>query len=179
MEVTVRSAKKSQAAVLDNLMQLYLHDFSEFSGEVINESGRYEYPYLDHYWEDPDRYPFLIYADKDIAGFALTRFEVDPLNGQGRMDMTEFFVLRPYRRQQIGTLAAERLWNLFPGQWQVMVWKANKPAYAFWKPLIEKYTEKKFDERDEGSRLGGEYRFMFHSNSEFDPPPDLEIDMVE
>ena len=55
MDVRVISAKKSQAPVLTNLMQLYLHDFSEFSGETTNPDGRYEYPYLEHYWADPDR----------------------------------------------------------------------------------------------------------------------------
>jgi hypothetical protein len=62
--------------VLDALMQLYLHDFSEHAslgtshGE-IGEDGRFTYRWLDAYWQKPGRVPLLVRADGRIAGFVL------------------------------------------------------------------------------------------------------------
>lgn len=39
--------------VVRRLLELYLHDFSEFSGQDLNDHGEYGYRYLDHYWTDP------------------------------------------------------------------------------------------------------------------------------
>jgi predicted acetyltransferase len=52
-------------------------------------------------------------------------------------DMAEFFLLRRYRGQGIGTHAAHSVWQLFPGQWQVRVMEANAPALRFWAHALE------------------------------------------
>ena len=57
--------------------------------------------------------------------------EVDPANGNTCMDMSEFFVLRVFREQGVGNEAAKKLWEKFPGKWQVRVLKSNTPAYPF------------------------------------------------
>ena len=81
MKVSVRSAKEDEKDILYNLLQLYLHDFSEFSPQETDGRGRFTYPYLDHYWQDPQRFPFIIYVERNIAGFALVRTEDDPDTG--------------------------------------------------------------------------------------------------
>ena len=40
-------------------------------------TGDYGYRYLDHYWADPGRHPFLFQVDHNWAGFALVR-EIPP-----------------------------------------------------------------------------------------------------
>ena len=58
------------------MLQLYLHDFSEHAaigspyGDV-DEAGCFAYPYLDLYWSEPGRLPFLIRTGGHIAGFVL------------------------------------------------------------------------------------------------------------
>ena len=60
MTIKIRSAKKSERDIIYNLMQDYLHEFSAFSAVEQNSDGLYQYPYLDYYWGDPSRFPFLI-----------------------------------------------------------------------------------------------------------------------
>ncbi len=76
-DVTVVAASAAERPVLERLLQLYLHDFSEYAaldspfGEV-DEDGLFAYPPgLSGYWQEPDRLPLLIRADGRIAGFVL------------------------------------------------------------------------------------------------------------
>ena len=55
-------------------------------------------------------------------------------------DISEFFVMRKYKRKQIGTKVAIKIWQKFKGRWQVRVLKENKIAHRFWMKTIEKFT---------------------------------------
>lgn len=177
MEVEVRSAKQRESPILESLLQLYLHDFSEFEDIEIGTDGRYRYPYLAHYWEDPTRYPFLIRVEGHLAGFALLRLESDPMTGQQAMDVAEFFILRPYRRRGVGAQVAQRLWDLFPGQWHIRVLNSNKPGYAFWKETIGTYTNNRFSEA-QGEGVTRNTVFVFHSETDSEMP-DVPMDVIE
>ncbi len=98
-DVTVLEAAEPHKAVVRRLLELYGHDFSEFTDADVDEHGRYGYPYLDAYWSEPERHPFLFRVDRHWAGFALVR-------SGAPHDMAEFFVLRKYRRHGIGHVAA-------------------------------------------------------------------------
>lgn len=117
--------------VLRRLLELYSHDFSEFTGNDISEFGEFGYRYLDHYWTDgEDRHAFFIRADGRLAGFAMVRrIEVE-------WSMAEFFVLRKYRRAGVGSAAAITVFRRFPGRWFVHQLTANTPAQAFWRRVI-------------------------------------------
>ena len=149
MKVSVRSAKEDEKDILYNLLQLYLHDFSEFSPQETDGRGRFTYPYLDHYWQDPQRFPFIIYVESNIAGFALVRTEDDPDTGEPITEMTEFFILRMFRNRGIGKKAAVKLWNSFQGKWRVQVLNKNKRAYPFWQHAISRYTNDAFEEKSD------------------------------
>jgi predicted acetyltransferase len=161
MQISVRPAKKSERDNIDILLQYYLHDFSEFEAVEIDPNGRYTYPYLDMYWQDPRRSPFLIYIQDNIAGFALVQQEVDPANGSTSMDLSEFFVLRVFRNQGIGNKAATILWEKFPGAWQVRVLKSNKPGYPFWQHAISRHTIGQY--KEQVTKEG--FTFIFDSTS--------------
>ena len=123
-------------ALLANLLELYIHDFTEFVPKDVSEDGRFGYNHLPLYWSDPLRRPYLARLDGSWAGFALVQKLADP----DVWDMAEFFVLRRYRRTGLGTEFALRLWQTCPGPWQVRVRAANPPAIAFWKACIENLT---------------------------------------
>jgi len=146
VDITLKPAGESDRSTLDNLMQLYIHDFSEFTQEDIDDDGRYSYPYLSYYWQDPDRFPFLICANGKLAGFVLARRETDPETNLPNMDMSEFFVLRAFRRVGVGSEAAAKVWDQFPESWHLKVLKQNLPAVQFWKRLISDYTCNNFVE---------------------------------
>jgi predicted acetyltransferase len=128
-EVEVVAANAGDESILRNLLELYLHDFSEMTGADVDAHGLFGYRWLDSYWTEPDRHPFLIRADGRLAGFALVR------SGTPH-DMAEFFVLRKYRRSGVGLLAARAVFAAFPGEWQVREMTANTGATAFWRTAI-------------------------------------------
>jgi predicted acetyltransferase/ADP-ribose pyrophosphatase YjhB (NUDIX family) len=128
----------AERPALANLLELYLHEFSAFDDAEIGADGRYGYVYLDTYWAEPGRTAFLIQVDGRLAGFALVR-TVEA--GENPLySIAEFFVLRKYRRLGVGRAAAQAIFDLFPGRWQVNQDAANLAAKAFWRRVIGDYT---------------------------------------
>lgn len=125
---------------LENLLELYIHDFSEFVSIDVSEDGRFGYPDLPLYWCEPRRIPFLARIEGKLAGFALVT-RGPGLCGDGEVwDMAEFFVLRRYRHRGVGAEMAEKIWSLCPGRWQIRVRSNNLPARNFWESAIAKFT---------------------------------------
>ncbi len=179
MNLLVRSAKKAESATLAELLQDYLREFATFETVEQDESGQYIYPYLSHYWEDPNRYPFLFWLDEKPAGFALVRHEVDPQNGRQVMELAEFYVVPESRRAGLGEAAATWLWNLFPGPWCVRVLRSNKNAQPFWRKVISDYSDSRYHEQQPGGFAGGFYTFTFDSGTDLDLPDDLSPDFID
>ncbi|PUA34569.1 GNAT family N-acetyltransferase [Paenibacillus elgii] len=143
MEVVVSKAAAEQKSVLRNLLELYKYDFTEFDPEDVNEHGLFEYPYLDHYWTEEGRHPFLVHVDGKLAGFALIR----ELGSDERVySIAEFFVMKKYRRHGVGREMAFDLFNRFPGQWEVAQMEENEPAQTFWRRIIDEYTKGSYQE---------------------------------
>jgi predicted acetyltransferase len=144
MDVELVPAPLEAKPVLRRLMELYHYDFTEFTGDDVNEHGEFGYRYLDHYWAPDDgetRLPFLIRADGRLAGFALVRRV-----GDGPWKMAEFFVMRRFRRDGVGSRAAIAVFERFPGQWEVHELAANTPAQAFWRRVFSAITDGQFEE---------------------------------
>jgi predicted acetyltransferase len=136
MNLNITPANTSEKHVVENLLQYYLHDFSEFTTIAMDESGRFEYPYLAHYWREPDRWPLLIRQNEDIIGLALVRQDADPADGRPYREIAEFFILRSHRRKGLGGAAAKLIFERFSGTWQVAVLHSNNKAQSFWQTVI-------------------------------------------
>ncbi|MGZ6019865.1 MAG: GNAT family N-acetyltransferase [Phenylobacterium sp.] len=144
-------------ATLENLFQLYTHDFSDFwagraEGE-LQEDGRFApYPYLDSYWSDGDRTPYLIRADGHLAGFAL----VNRVSHSGLpLDwaVAEFFVVRKHRRGGVGCAAATRAIRARPGLWEMAVARKNTAALPFWRRVAQAIAGPSVEEIDRDDDL--------------------------
>jgi predicted acetyltransferase len=128
------------------LLQLYVYDLSELLGLDVEDDGRFRTPPLDGYGTDSRRHAFLIRADERLAGFALVK-EGSRLTGdEAVIDMAEFFVTRRYRRLGVGERAAGWLFGRFPARWEVRQKAENRPATAFWRRVIERYSGGRFEE---------------------------------
>ena len=55
--------------------------------------------------------------------------------------MDEFFILYTYRRMGVGTKAVHRIFDIFPGIWELKCHPGNTGAAAFWDKAITAYTE--------------------------------------
>ena len=146
LNIKIIEATIKQRPIIERLMQLYLHDFSEIDNCDVNQDGIYEYEYLDHYWKEKDRIPFLIYVNANIAGFVLVNsYTYIQRKGRAR-SIAEFFIMRKYRKQKIGKAAAFDIFDKFPGSWEVRETAANIPAQRFWRKIIDEYTEGNYNE---------------------------------
>lgn len=137
--IEVTHAAASQRTTLENLMQLYAHDFSEHwvgrpEGE-LDADGRFApYP-LDAWWQHATHVPLLIHRGGSLLGFAL-------LNATSHCglpvdrNVAEFFIVRKHRRSGAGTAAAHATFARYPGQWECAVARRNIAALGFWRKAI-------------------------------------------
>jgi predicted acetyltransferase len=151
MSLYIHQATASERPLVDNLLQYYLHDFSEFTTVEIDAHGRFVYPYLAHYWQDPDRWPLLIRHDGHIIGLALVRQNFEPTNGRQYREMAEFFILRSYRRLGRGCAAARLIFEQFSGAWQIPVLHSNPQAQTFWQAVMQAHVGGDY-QRDDNPR---------------------------
>jgi predicted acetyltransferase len=125
---------------IENMLQLYTHDFSEqwadrIEGE-LDENGRFTgYPALDTYWHGEDRIPLVLRAKGRLAGFALLNTTSHTDRSVDR-NMAEFFVARKHRRSGLGTFAAHTIFDRYPGQWEAAVARRNIGALVFWRKAV-------------------------------------------
>ncbi len=147
MNIELAEATLAEKPVLANLFQLYVYDFTEYTDADIEPDGRFSAPYLDSFWSEPGRVPFLARVDGALAGFALVMRGSHLTGGPDVTDMDEFFVMRRYRRSGVGSEVARRIFERFPGRWEVREMRNNTPAQAFWRTVISRYTGGRFKER--------------------------------
>ena len=140
MEIEVLLATPEQEPVIANLLELYAHDFSEFSDLKIGVDGRFGYDPLPLYWSESNRFPFLVRANGDLAGFVLVQQASHVSDAAEVWDMAEFFVLRGYRRHEVGLRVAHDIWRMFAGRWEVRVAENNLVARAFWERAVSDFT---------------------------------------
>lgn len=54
--------------------------------------------------------------------------------------IAEFMIMPKYRRQNLGRRVAFEIFNKYKGNWEVQPSYGSKSAYAFWKKVIDEYT---------------------------------------
>jgi predicted acetyltransferase len=152
MHVALVEAAAGDKPVLRRMMELYQYDFSEIEDTDLDEHGCFGYRYLDHYWAEPGRWPFLVRADGRLAGFALARALPEAAE---LLQVAEFFVMRRYRRHGVGRAAAELLFGWRPALWTVPVVARNHAALAFWERVLARYPTDRVTTRPGGSDWDG------------------------
>ncbi|AWB44813.1 GNAT family N-acetyltransferase [Paenibacillus sp. CAA11] len=139
--------QESERKVLENLLQFYIYDFTDYLDLRVEYDGRFaNYP-LDAFWgQEPQlKHAYFIKCKGELAGFAL----IEALNGHpdGDYYVTEFFVLRKFRRSGVGKAAAHELFRKYEGRWIVQQIPKNIPAQAFWRKTIEEFAPEGYVEK--------------------------------
>lgn len=143
-DLEIRVASSAERPVIANLMQFYVHDFSEFwrdreDGE-LEADGRFgDYP-LEPYWRDPGLIPLLIRRGPHPIGFALLNkasHSGDPVD----RNVAEFFIVRKHRRGGAGTEVARSILSRYPGRWEAAVARRNVGALAFWRGAVSGHPQ--------------------------------------
>jgi len=145
--VQLQLVTREQETPLTNLLELYLHDMSEFVPIRISDQGRFGYAWLPMYWAEPDqRFAYLIHSDEGLSGFVLVGPDSSGVNPDA-LEVSEFFVLRRLRRSGVGRAAAHALWRERPGPWVVRVSDGNPVGRVFWARVVSEFVGMRFTER--------------------------------
>ena len=149
MNVTLEETGPEAVPVLRRMMQLYLYDLGTIDGWNISVEGLYgTAEKIERFWTERGRRSFFIRAEGELAGFVLIRDEAS-YAGAGTHEISEFFVLRKFRRQGVGEQAARMAFDLAPGPWELSQLASNVVAQAFWRAVIGRYTGGKFTDTEE------------------------------
>jgi predicted acetyltransferase len=111
--------------------------------KLEEHSGLYEgLPDLEEYWDNPDREPFIIRVDGELAGFVLVikGTAVEP------NQIGEFFVMEKFGGKGVGKTVAWRVFDMFPGNWLIHEMWNNYKAQAFWRSVVNSYTNGNYQE---------------------------------
>ncbi len=152
MNIKLIEASRIHKDVIKNLMQFYMYDFSEFVEVDVEADGLFAaYKNLDDYWNDENRFSYIIQKDEIYIGFVLIRYIEE--QQRNHFSIAEFFVMKKYRRRGIGKSIATQIFNSHTGKWEVFQKESNKPAQLFWNKIINDYTKGNFKERLEDGKL--------------------------
>ena len=144
MKVELKTATIDQKNILNNLMEKYLYEFSQYDMIPFDETGLYSDPHIDDYFTNNDRIPYLIYADGKLAGLALINQHAEcpaPLDWA----VAEFFIAYQYRRQGVGTSVMKMLFERHRGIWQIKYHSKNKGSEIFWTKIADEASGGKFE----------------------------------
>ena len=147
---TLEPLQPEERDLLRRLFELYLYDFSEMEHADVDPQGWFlpdPSRYVGRYWTEPDRHALLLRVRGNPAGFALV-VDHSPLPNSGhRRYVSDFFVMRAYRRAGYGTAMARETLLRWPGEWQVLEIRANPNAQQFWRRTIGDLTGGQLEER--------------------------------
>jgi predicted acetyltransferase len=140
--IELHAAQRDELETIENLMQFYIYDFSEWLPLKLGDHGFFNIqPKLD-YWRNPTTRPFLITVDGELAGFVTVDNETHIVGAEHNIGY--FFVSRRFRGQGVAKFVVSTLLNRFPGQWQIFHIDANQPARLFWARVMPDLTGGEF-----------------------------------
>lgn len=176
-EITLDPASGTERQVIENMYPLFIHDQWAYSNSRPNKYGIIESALnttgsparslaeqadaLSPYWESSTlHHPFLIRVDGLPAGFCLVKSA--PLAPEERdFYLDEFFILHPFRRKGIGTMATKLLVSNRQGRWILDMKARNQPAHAFWTKVVSEISSNRMSESQIQSEYGPAIRMEF------------------
>jgi predicted acetyltransferase len=167
--ITLCNATPDDLPRVKNLVPYYIYDMSEHMGWPCTADGRFDgCNGMEKYWSDAGKHAFMLRvgddADGEIAGFVLVLAD----NAEADVDfsITEFLVLRKFRRRGVGERVARELFQRFRGRWKVEQLAANTPAVAFWTTVITRFTGGRFERGSADSECGSLNVLRFNSGND-------------
>ena len=132
--------------VIYNLMQLYTYELSFFEDETTNfqllDNGVFKLSkYIDLYWTEEGRHPYILRCEGKLAGFVLERYNEDGMN-----EIAEFFVLNKYRKLGAETFMANELFKKYKGKWEIRTLLKNERAQEFWRKVVKSASNGIYEE---------------------------------
>jgi len=161
MSFEIYDAKENEKEIILNLMQLYTYELSFFENETTNfqllDSGLYAMSkYIELYWKEENRHPYLLKFNGNLAGFVLERF-----NEENHNEIAEFFVINKYRKLGAGTFMAKEMFKRYKGKWEIRTLLKNKRTQEFWRKVVKEASDGNYEEHL--IRDNSRYAFYFEN----------------
>ena len=146
--IEIELCAKEMKHIIANLAQFYFYDLlqsSQFADYKLQPNGLFEkMPYFDNYWEEKERYPYLIKQSELSIGFALVHDITIHHNADWKM--AEFFLLAPFRKKGIAQYAVNNIMKRHQGLWEISVLKDNEIAKKFWGNIFPDASNRIYDQ---------------------------------
>lgn len=117
------------------------------------------YPYLDAYFSETGRYPFVIRQRGSIVGFAYIR---GPASTGRAWQVAEFYIVPRSRGEGLGGAALASIWRRFPGDWELQVHVQNVIAIRFWLSCVNKWANRSPEVAEVEALDGRRLQLRFH-----------------
>jgi predicted acetyltransferase len=151
--VTIRDAGSSEddRQWIESIYPEYLDDLTRIHMNtgmfpVSGDFGDRQPDLMARWFADDRSHPLVILKDGERVGIALVSRPLIERGGEFDFRMSEFFVLRRFRRLGVGRDACQLIFNRFSGRWEVGEFLRNEPAVAFWRRVISEYSRGQFRE---------------------------------
>jgi predicted acetyltransferase len=137
-DVVVSRAAPEDLPRIENLMQFYNYDLSEWCPVEFAHHGLYAIRPKAAYWAQAAVVPYKLQVGGHWAGFAVVDDEV--IDRSSQHNMGYFFVARRYRGLGIGLQLAATILREHPGRWEIYHLQGNQAARRFWPRAIASIT---------------------------------------
>lgn len=159
--IQLKQVSKDDKEILNNLLQLYLHDISlYFPIDFDSNSGTYIYDDLNKYFALSENYAYLFMDDNNIIGFALVDKDVDA----NEMVVQEMFILNNYKNKGYGKEAIFNVFDTYKGNWIIKSLPCSSKSENFWNKAIKEYTNDRFEIEHIGRYNRAVFRFNNSKN---------------
>lgn len=161
MSFEIYEVKENEKQIILNLMQLYTYELSFFEDETTNfqllNTGLFAMSkYVELYWKEENRHPYILKCNGVLAGFVLERFNEENMN-----EIAEFFVLNKYRKLGAGTFMAKEMFKRYKGKWEIRTLLKNNRAQEFWRKVVNDASNGNYEEHL--IRDNSRYAFYFEN----------------
>ncbi|AVX89800.1 GNAT family N-acetyltransferase [Pseudomonas sp. VE 196-7] len=140
--IELHPAHRDELQTIENLMQFYMYDFSQWLPLKLGGHGFFSIQQKDDYWRNPATQPFLIRVGGELAGFVTV--DNDTHIDGAEYNISYLFLTRRFRGRGVAQFVVSALLSRLPGQWQIFHIDANLPARHFWARLIPKLSGGEF-----------------------------------
>ena len=152
--IKLKKLTKKDMGLLNNLLQLYLHDISAFFKIDFNsKTCTYDYDDISKYFNRSKNYAYLFLKDKEVVGFTLIDTEDDNYVVQ------EMFILNNYKNEGVGEESIKEVFNTYKGNWIIRSLPCSPKSENFWNKTIKKYTNNKYSIEHIGKYNRAVFRF--------------------
>lgn len=140
MTTRIEAASGAALTIIENLMQLYNYDLSQWYPIQLTADGRFKLRPKTAYWARSDVHPYLIHHDGELAGFAVIDGETH--HADSHYSLSYFFIARRFRGLGVADIALRDLMANHPGRWEIYHLAINTAAARFWQRVLPMHDPK-------------------------------------